>query len=276
MQVRYVEDLASHDSPKDSIRGRPRGRRRSVDRGRRGRSHEPRKVFIRSADAVRERKATRGGASRRVPPRLCVVIRPPARVEAICTGTGRSTGWPSGLVRPAGPHRQGQWLQSDDARPGEVRLAHSTREAAEQGPVGGRGGGGGKGQGRGRRRARQHAPDAELGKRIPGNGPRTLRRKAVTRIRLTALLHHVNVDLLRFAFHQLKRKAARASTASPGTSTRRISRPTSRVCMDAYSRAPIGRSRHGGSTSPSRTAGNGRSVSPHWRTRSSSARWWRC
>ena len=28
------------------------------------------------------------------------------------------------------------------------------------------------------------------------------------KIRLTALLHHVNVDLLRFAFHQLKRKAA--------------------------------------------------------------------
>jgi RNA-directed DNA polymerase len=27
-------------------------------------------------------------------------------------------------------------------------------------------------------------------------------------IRLTALLHHVNVDLLRFAFHQLKRRAA--------------------------------------------------------------------
>jgi group II intron reverse transcriptase/maturase len=28
------------------------------------------------------------------------------------------------------------------------------------------------------------------------------------RVRLTALLHHVNVDLLRFAFHQLKRRAA--------------------------------------------------------------------
>jgi hypothetical protein len=95
-------------------------------------------------------------------------------------------------------------------------------------------------------------------------------------IRLTALLHHVNVDLLRFAFHQLKRRAAPVSTASPGTSTRQISRPTSRICMDAYSGAPTGRSRPGDSTSPSPTAGNDRSASPYWRTRLSSARWWRC
>lgn len=26
--------------------------------------------------------------------------RPPARVEAICTGTGISMGWPNGIVRP--------------------------------------------------------------------------------------------------------------------------------------------------------------------------------
>lgn len=96
------------------------------------------------------------------------------------------------------------------------------------------------------------------------------------KVRLTALLHHVNVDLLRSAFHQLKRRAAPGVDGITWHEYERTSRPTSRICMDAYSGAPTGRSRQGGSTSPSPMAGNGRSASPRWRTRSSSARWWRC
>ena len=96
------------------------------------------------------------------------------------------------------------------------------------------------------------------------------------RVRLTALLHHVNVDLLRFAFHQLKRRAAPGVDGITWHEYEADLEANLAICMDAYSGAPTGRSRRGDSTSPSPTAGNGRSASPRWRTRSSSARWWRC
>src|ERR1700736_1955750 len=59
--------------------------------------------------------------------------------------------------------------------------------------------------------------------------------------RFTALFHHISVELLGDAFYELKQDAAL-----------------------------------GGSTYPSRTAGNARSRSLPWRTRSSNGRWSRC
>ena len=108
MQVRYVEDLASHDDPELCV-----GVREAVGEALTGEhaggAIEPRKVFSPGRRRCGEkRKATRAGAPWRAPARPCVVRDLLARVEAICTGTGRSTGWPSGLVRPAGPHREGQ------------------------------------------------------------------------------------------------------------------------------------------------------------------------
>ena len=68
----------------------------------------------------------------RAPSWLCVVSRDLLRVEAICTGAGRTSGWPFGLVHPRGPHRQRERPQSDDARPVELGPAHRTGEAADR------------------------------------------------------------------------------------------------------------------------------------------------
>jgi hypothetical protein len=61
-------------------------------------SHEM--LMLQGADAVeksgRQHEAARHGERR---PALRG-LRPLARVEAACTGTGRSTGWPFGEVRP--------------------------------------------------------------------------------------------------------------------------------------------------------------------------------
>ena len=76
------------------------------------------------------------------------------------------------------------------------------------------------------------------------------------RVRFTALLHHVSIELLRWSFYQLKRRAA--STMSRGISTKRAWRAISRTCMDAYNGVPIGRSRRGVSTFLNPTAGSGR------------------
>ena len=96
------------------------------------------------------------------------------------------------------------------------------------------------------------------------------------RERFTALMHHVTPDLLAWAFHQLKPKAA------PGVDG--VTWDEYAVSLDAniedlhrrVMRGGTARSRRGGSSSRSPTAGNGRSASRRSRTRSSNARWWRC
>ena len=95
------------------------------------------------------------------------------------------------------------------------------------------------------------------------------------RVRFTALLHHVTVDLLRWSFYQLQRRAAAGIDGVTWDQYETGLRATSRTCTDAYNGVHIGRSRRGASTSPSRMAGSGRWVSPRWRTRSSSGRWWK-
>src|ERR671916_2562638 len=93
---------------------------------------------------------------------------PQARGDTTRTGTGRSMGrLAGGRQAAAGRLRP----RSADARPREVRPAHSTGEAAEQTRARtGRGGRGGKGRGRGNRGAAKHDPYAETGRRVTGAG----------------------------------------------------------------------------------------------------------
>ena len=56
----------------------------------------------------------------------------------------------------------------------------------------------------------------------------------------------------------------------------RLRRLTSRICISGCSRGVTGRAHRGGRTSRRRTGGSGRSVSPRWRTRSSSGPSSRC
>ena len=96
------------------------------------------------------------------------------------------------------------------------------------------------------------------------------------RVRFTALLHHVTVDLLRWSFYQLQRRAA---AGIDGVTWDQYETGLEGNLADLHGRAydgvPIGRSRRGVSISPSPTAGSGRWASPRWRTRSSSGRWWK-
>jgi hypothetical protein len=95
--------------------------------------------------------------------------------------------------------------------------------------------------------------------------------------RFSALMHHLTPDLLAWAFHQLKPKAA------PGVDGVRWDEYTASLdgnIGDLHRRVTRG----GYRAKPSRrqyiprspTAGNGRSASRRWRTRSSNARSWRC
>lgn len=101
-------------------------------------------------------------------------------------------------------------------------------------------------------------------------------RAAVTRSRqgkLTALLHHIDVDVLRASFFGLKKSAA------PGVDEMTWAEYAETLeanLADLHARVhTIERCRPGGDTSRRRTADNGRSASPHWRTRSSRLRWLR-
>jgi hypothetical protein len=65
-----------------------------------------------------------------------------------------------------------------------------------------------EGAGQGQCGPGQQVPDAELGKRIPALGRIRETARRDKRVRFTALLHHVTVDLLHWSFYQLKRQAA--------------------------------------------------------------------
>ena len=54
----------------------------------------------------------------------------------------------------------------------------------------------------------KHGPDAESGSRDTGAGPHTWSCHQDKKEKLTALLHHVNIDVLRWAFFSLKKRAA--------------------------------------------------------------------
>jgi RNA-directed DNA polymerase len=95
---------------------------------------------------------------------------------------------------------------ADDEREGEVGPARSSREASEQSGLGCGGACGAKGRGQGECGTAKHCPDAE-----PGSQAQARIREAINRNRqdkLTALLHHLTIDVLRASFFGLKKSAA--------------------------------------------------------------------
>jgi hypothetical protein len=98
MQVLYVEDLANHDDPESCV-----GIREGVGEALTG-EHAGR-VLSRekfSSGAPTLWRKAEGNTGRRVMASAVLALRGPrplARMEATCTGTGRSSGWPFGKVR---------------------------------------------------------------------------------------------------------------------------------------------------------------------------------
>ena len=156
---------------------------------------------------------------------------------------------------------------------GEVGLARGSGEAGEQGGFGRCGVCGAKGRGQGECGSAKHGPDAA---RAAVSNAQTRIRDAVTRNRqgkLTALLHHISIDVLRASFFDLKKSAA------PGVDEMtwadyvenieaNLANLHRRVHTGAYRALPSRRR-----TFRRRMADNGRSASPDWKTRSSSRRW---
>ena len=221
------------------MRRRPRGRRRSVDRGTCGPGIEPRNQTVRGADAV-----VRGGRQHaRAPPSRGMRAaprgrRPRARAEPLCARTGRSPRCPPRWC--GGPRREGQRPNADDERPGEVGQARSTDEAAEQS--------------RDRRRRRWWREGAwprgtRASKTRPGHraGPARPVRSTVyvkqqegdRKAKFTALLHHVTVDRLREAY--LGASSAKAAAGVDG------------VTWEQYGRGPRGRPRGSARTAAPRS-----------------------
>ena len=94
--------------------------------------------------------------------------------------------------------------------------------------------------------------------------------------RFTALLHHVSVDRLRVAYRALSPTAAAGVDGVTWESYGQELEANLRGLHERVQRGAYRASRHAGCTSRRRTGGCGRSVSPRWRTRSSSGRPSRC
>src|SRR3954469_1522191 len=89
---------------------------------------------------------------------------------------------------------------ADDERGKEVRLADSTCEAGEQSGTSRGGAGGGKQWDQEECETAKHGPNAESGSRVRGAGSHTWSCHQGQEEKLTALLHHITVDVLRQAF----------------------------------------------------------------------------
>src|SRR5271166_3514550 len=100
----------------------------------------------------------------------------------------QKSGWRSAGARQA---------VADDARDGAVRPTGSTEEAGEQSGANRGGVGGGKRWDREECGPAKHGPDTEPGSRVTGAGPHTRAVIGNRQGKLTALLHHINIDVLR-------------------------------------------------------------------------------
>lgn len=99
MQVLYVEDLANHDDPESCV-GIRKAAGEALTGEHAGRVLSREKLTSRVPTLWRKAEGNTGwGAMASTSPALRG-LRPLARVEATCTGTGRSSGRPFGKVRP--------------------------------------------------------------------------------------------------------------------------------------------------------------------------------
>jgi len=115
-----------------------------------------------------------------------------------------------GLMNKAGPRRPQAERRTCTCR--RSRLCRTTCEPAEQGRATFRGGGE-EGHRRGEHRSIAHAPDTEREAHVQGLDGVRKAAKERKQERFTALLHHLNVDLLRDSFFALQRKASPEWTA---------------------------------------------------------------
>ena len=95
------------------------------------------------------------------------------------------------------------------------------------------------------------------------------------RVRFTALLHHVNVNLLHWSFYQLERHAA---AGIDGFTWDQYEGGLESNLIDLCGRIHSGAYRAKPSRRQYIPKPDGRQrplASPHWRTKSSSVRWWR-
>ena len=147
MKETYIEGVASHDGPESCV-GPREGDGEALTGVRAGRDIEPRNHIDRGADAVHRSGRQHDQERQREP------LSDPARSKAPCmrglsVRENREVPWfPALMARRDAEGRPRP--QAEDERPGDVRQARSTDEAAEQGRTAGRGGGGGKGAGRGK------------------------------------------------------------------------------------------------------------------------------
>src|SRR6202048_807288 len=103
-------------------------------------------------------------------------------------------------------------------------------------------------------------------------------RGAVTRNKkekLTALLHHVSIDVLRWAFFNLKKRAAPGADGLTWTDYAANLDRTSLICTQGSTQERIEHCHHVANTYPRRMANNGRSALLPWKTKSSRQRWLR-
>ena len=158
MKESYGEGCSDPHRPR-VMRSRSRGRRRSVDRGTCGPGIEPRKNFLRSADAVRRSGrphrridiARRGGTPRGQ--------RPRARTETPRAGTGRSLCSPAadGARAVSGSPK----AYDDDERAQEVGQTRSTGKPPNKAGRPAAEGVEGRGLAKGNPRRAKRAPDSE-------------------------------------------------------------------------------------------------------------------
>src|SRR3954470_9840397 len=196
---------------------RPRGRPRSVDRGAYRRGIERRKQCSPGCRCCRgEQKATGAGPPSQGPSPPRVVFRPSACTYTSCAGTGISLSPP--WEAAPGPHREGRRpspmmdgaKKSDSlivpAKPAN-KAGHPAAELVE-------GSSGTKRSGTKRSGTKRNAnlqSTVRTQSREAVSQAQDRIRGAVTRgkkEKLTALLHHVTVDVLRHAFFTLKKRAA--------------------------------------------------------------------
>ena len=169
MEVPHDEDLASHIGPESCVGGREgagealtgESAGQALSRVRKYSGMPTESIFAEGntdySDIARGRTIPRG-------------LRPCARMEVLCTGTGRSHVRPDMAPRSALRIRQ---EYGGDARVWEVGQAHSTWEASEQRPwrAKTRGGSGGKGPDQGESASVEQVPDTEPGKGVEHGQP---------------------------------------------------------------------------------------------------------
>jgi hypothetical protein len=184
--------------------------------------------------------------------------------------SGRSLARPGGVLPRRSRVGKAEEAVADDERTGEVGPLHSSEEPCEQSRATEGGAGGAKGGGQGERGPDRHVPDAGVS---PGLDRVRQAAKAGRKTRFTALLNHLDVALLRWAYSQLKRDAA---VGMDDVTWAEYGEGLEARLADLHGHVHhghIGHNRPGVTTSQNPTAASGHWGLPPWRTKSSNGRW---